>query len=124
MKRRRGIVTRQVYNKCKSRLNIHGLQQEYGVNYLETYSPVVNWFSTRTLLNMAAVKKWHPRQVDFIQAHPHAPIQYDLYMELPKGFKTKRRDGSTHVLQLLKNLYGQKQTGRVWNHHLNNVLRR
>ena len=44
-------------------------------------------------------------------------------MELPKGFNTIDGDGRTYVRQLLKSLYGQKQAGQVWNHHLNNALR-
>ena len=79
MKRNCDIVTGQVY-KWKARLNVHGGKQEYGFNYLDNYSPVVNWFSIRTLLTMAAINKWHSRQVDFIQAYPQAPIKYDLYM--------------------------------------------
>jgi hypothetical protein len=43
-KRKRRIDTREVY-KYKARLNIHGGMQKHGVNYWETYSPVVNWFS-------------------------------------------------------------------------------
>ena len=50
-------------------------------------------------------------------------IKYNLYMELPKVFKTKDGDGRTHVLQLLNNMYGQKQVGRVCNHHPNDALR-
>jgi hypothetical protein len=42
-KRKRRIDTRAVY-KHKARLNIHGGKQKHGVNYWETYSPVVNWF--------------------------------------------------------------------------------
>ena len=60
MKRKRDIVTRKVY-KWKARLNVHGGQQEYGVNYLETYSPVVNWFYIRTLLTIAFINKCHSR---------------------------------------------------------------
>ena len=71
---------------------------------------------------MAAINKWHPRQVYFIQSYLQAPIGYDIYMELPKGFKTKEGGGRTHVLQLLKNIYGQKQAVRVWNHHLKDSL--
>ena len=108
MKRKRDIVTIQVY-KRKARLNINGGQQEYGVNYLETYLPVVNWFSIRTLLTMAAINKWHSRQVDFIQVYSQAPIKYDPYMELSKGFNTNEGDGRNHVLQLINNIYGQKQ---------------
>ena len=44
-------------------------------------------------------------------------------MELPKVFNTREGDSRTYFLKLLKNLYNQKQDGRVWNHHLNDVLR-
>jgi hypothetical protein len=43
-KRKRRIDTREVY-KHKARLNIHGGKQKHGINYWETYSPIVNWFS-------------------------------------------------------------------------------
>ena len=43
-------------------------------------------------------------------------------MELPQDIKMRHGKGKTHVLKLLKNLYGQKQAGRVWNIHLHNKL--
>ena len=100
-----------------------GGKQKFGINYFETYSPVVNWFSIRLMLVLSILNKWHTRQVDFIQAYPQADIEYDLYMELPKGIQTKHGDGKTHVLKLLKNLYGQKQAGRVWSQHLSQGLK-
>jgi hypothetical protein len=39
-------------------------------------------------------------------------------MELPKGIQTRYGDGRTNVLKLLKNVYGQKQAGRMWSQHL------
>ena len=42
MKRKREIISRKIY-KWKVRLNVHGGQQEKGVNYNDTYSPVVGW---------------------------------------------------------------------------------
>jgi len=117
MKRKRDIKTQQVY-KYKARLNVHGGQQEYAVNYYETYAPVVTWPSIRTLLTLSIIHRWHTRQVDFVLAYPQAPIEFDMYMELPKGIETKFGNGRTHVLKLKKNLYGQKQAGRVWNQHL------
>jgi hypothetical protein len=47
-------------------------------------------------------------------AYPQAPIEMDMYMELPDGFLLKEGNQKDHVLKLLANLYGQKQTGRVW----------
>jgi hypothetical protein len=116
MKRKRDIKTQKVY-KHKARLNVHGGKQEYGENYFEN-APVVTWFSIRLLLVLSVINKWHTRQVDFVLAYPQADIEFDMYMELPKGIETKYGNGKTHVLKLLKNLYGQKQAGRVWNQHL------
>ena len=87
MKRKRDIRTREVY-KHKARLNIHGGQQEYGVHYTETYSPVVNWFSVRLVTILAIVNKWHTRQIDFLLAYPQAPLPYDNYMKLPPAIQT------------------------------------
>ena len=39
-------------------------------------------------------------------------------MSLPHGIKTKYGSGDTHVLKLFRNLYGQRQAGRVWNQYL------
>ena len=66
MKRKGDIFTRKA-NKWKSRSNIHGVQQEYGVNHLDTYSPVVTCFSIRTLMILSAINKCNSIQVDFVQ---------------------------------------------------------
>ncbi len=39
-------------------------------------------------------------------------------MELPQGIQTKHENSKEHVLKLEKNIYGQKQAGRVWNSFL------
>ncbi len=71
---------------------------------------------------------WHPFswalcQVNFVMAYPQAPIEMDMYMELPTGIHTKHGNSKDHVLKLLANIYGQKQSGRVWNSHLVTKLR-
>jgi hypothetical protein len=84
MKRKRDILTRKVL-KYKARLNVHGGQQELAVNYCETYSPVLTWAAVRIMTTLAWLSNWHTRQCDFVLAYPQAPIEFDLYMELPKG---------------------------------------
>ncbi len=42
----------------------------------------------------------------------------DIYMELPQGIQTKHENSKEHVLKLEKNIYGQKQAGRMWNSFL------
>jgi hypothetical protein len=51
-------------------------------------------------------------------AYPQAPIEMDMYMELPAGIHTKHRNSKDHVLKLLTNIYGQEQAGCVWNSYL------
>jgi hypothetical protein len=43
-------------------------------------------------------------------------------MKLPKVIQLSSGNSKTHVLRLIKNLYGQKQAGRVWNQHLDKGL--
>jgi len=88
------------------------------MNYFETYAPVVTWFAIRPMIVMGIIFSWALRQVDFIMAYPQAPIETDIYMEFPQGIQTVTDNSKDHVLKLLKNMYGQKQAGRVWNSFL------
>jgi hypothetical protein len=101
---------------------LHGGQQEYGVNYWETYAPVVTWAAIRLILVLVLIYQWHTVQIDFILAYPQADVECDLYMKIPKGFQVQGHTNQTHVLKLIKNLYGQRQAGRVWNQHLHEKL--
>ena len=121
MRRKRRITTGEVY-KWKARLNIHGGKQEYGINYWETYAPVISWTTIRLYLILSILNKRVTRQIDFVLAYPQAEIECDLYMEIPKGFKTPTGNNKTHCLLLKRNLYGQKQAGRVWNEYLHDGL--
>jgi hypothetical protein len=122
MKRKRDIKTQEVI-KWKARLTVHGGQQQYGINYFETYAPVVNWFSVRLFMALSLINGWHTRQIDFVLAYPQAPIECDLYMKMPKGIVVPGYPPDKFCLKLVKNIYGQKQAGRVWNQHLCEGLR-
>ena len=52
MKRKRRVGTGEIY-KWKARVCIDGSSQQHGVNYWETYSPVVTWETVRSLLTLA-----------------------------------------------------------------------
>ena len=66
--------------KYKARLCAHGGQQMYGVNYWETYSPVVNWISVRLLLTICHLHKLESESIDFVLAFPQADIDLDIYI--------------------------------------------
>ena len=117
MKRKRDIKTREI-KKYKARLNIDGSRMKQGVHYDETYAPVASWNSIRLLLTLAAVHGWHTTQLDYVLAYPQAPVEREIYMEVPKGCDYPGADRKRDVLRLHRNVYGQKQAGRVWNKYL------
>jgi Reverse transcriptase (RNA-dependent DNA polymerase) len=120
MRRKRDIATRKV-TKWKARLNLHGGKQVKGVDYWETYAPVASWASIRLIMYVAILKQWETRQLDFVLAFPQAPVETDLYMDIPSGFEVSGNP-KEYALKLINNLYGQKQAGRVWNIHLTKGL--
>jgi hypothetical protein len=61
-------------------------------------------------------------QVDFVMAYSQAPIEMDIYMELPQGIQVANGNSKDRVLKLLKYIYGQKQVKWVWNSFLVNKL--
>ena len=113
MKRKRDIRTREI-KKYKARCNFDGSRMIKGRHYDQTYSPVASWNSIRLLLTMVATQNWKTRQLDYVLAFPQAPVQRDLYMEIPKGIKVDGADKREYALKLKKNVYGQKDAGRVW----------
>jgi hypothetical protein len=123
MKRKRKISTREVY-KWKARLNLDGSKQVKGVNYWDTYAPVTSWPTVRLLLTMAIIRNWHTKQLDFVLAFTQAPVELDnLFMKIPRGFHVPGASSDTdYVLKVEKNIYGQRQAGRVWNKHLVSIL--
>eukprot|EP00957_Ditylum_brightwellii_P209550 15362232-Ditylum_brightwellii.AAC.1 len=64
-------------------------------------------------LILSLLHEWHTRQIDFMMAYPHADVEHDLYMKLPPGIEASWGDDGEYVLKLSKNIYGQKQAGRV-----------
>ena len=96
-------------------------KQKHGINFWETYAPVVSWESIRLFLAIALQRGWHTRQIDFVLAYLQAEIECPMYMEIPQGF-SKNGTRKTHCLRLKKNLYGTKQAGQTRNKHIHKGL--
>ena len=54
---------------------------------------------------------------------PRATSEQDIYIDLQYGTITQHGNSRKYMIKLNSNLYGQKQTGRVWKHFLVNKLR-
>jgi hypothetical protein len=54
-------------------------------------TPVALWDSIRLLLTLTAIHAWHTKQIDYVLAlFPRVPVEKELYMAIPKGFKTSK----------------------------------
>ena len=100
--------------KWKARLCCHCGMQQWGVNYWETYAPVVCWASVRLILIITMISGLPTRSVDFVLAFPQADVDVPVYMELPVGFDLDNGNKREYVLKLNKNLYGLRQANFTW----------
>ena len=101
--------------RYKARLVAKGFTQQYGIDYLETYAPVVKSTSLRIILVLAAFYNFEIHQGDIKSAYLLGKLDEEIYMEVPEGIEVQERSKRRIVCRLLRGLYGLKQSGRIWN---------
>ena len=112
----------------KARLVACGNEQVHGVNYTNTFAPVMDMATARFILALAMIWGVPPRHGDIPNAYTRAPFEQNVnvYLQLPKGFTLTDQEalsgGKNAVLKLLMSLYGLKQAGRLWNDLLHKQL--
>jgi hypothetical protein len=82
----------------------------HGIDYDETFAPVVNMDFVCLKLSIAATKGWEVHQMDVKNEFIHGDLSEEIYMEQPEGFM----QDSSLVCRLNKSLYGIKQALRAW----------
>ncbi len=106
--------------KFKARFCARGDRQLEGIDYFETWAPVVQWSTIRLVLTLAVKLGFTSAQCDITAAFIHAllPDDEEVYIKQPCGFRTK----PNHVLRLRRSLYGLKQAPRHFFHYLTERL--
>ncbi len=99
-------------NKPKVRLVALGCRQSYGVDYNETYAPVVTLTTVRTILAVVAHLDLELEQMDVVTAFLNGDLHEDVFMSVPEGLSSEST--SNKVCKLRKSLYGLKQSPRQW----------
>ena len=97
-----------------------GFHQHPGIDYHDTFSPIVKPTTVRIILSIVVNHGWSLRQLDvnnvFLQGH----LSENVYMLQPPGFVDN--DNPSYVCKLNKTIYGLKQAPRAWYHELRNFL--
>ncbi|CAL2228782.1 unnamed protein product [Prunus armeniaca] len=106
--------------RYKARLVANGFHQQYGIDYLETFSPVVKHVIVRIILSLVFSRQWPIRQLDVTNAFLHGYLSEEVYMRQPRGFEDPKFPH--HVCRLRKSLYGLKQSPRAWFSHFSEFL--
>jgi hypothetical protein len=81
--------------KHKARLNLHGEKQVYGMNYFETYAPVLTWFTIGLMIVFSIIFSSALWQIDFDMVYLQPPVELDIYMELPQGIRLQLETART-----------------------------
>lgn len=105
-------------SKYKARLVAKGYNQEYGIDYHETFAPVLKYKSLRIIIVLSLHFNMRIEQLDVKTAFLNASVKEDIYISIPEGMT----ENSNTVLKLLKALYGIKQAPREWHVEIDTFL--
>ncbi|CAM8902209.1 unnamed protein product [Rhodiola kirilowii] len=112
--------------RYKARLVAQGFSQRLGIDFEETYSPVMDGITFRYLISLAVHEKLNMHLMDVVTAYLYESLDVEIYMRIPEGFQMPEASSSKprerYSVKLEKSLYGLKQSGRMWYIRLNEYL--
>ena len=96
--------------RYKARLVAQGFTQKPGIDFTETYSPVMSATTFRYLISLAVQNCLSMQLMDVVTAYLYASLDYDIYMKVPNGIDVANSKANRNMywVKLQKSLYGIK----------------
>jgi hypothetical protein len=94
-------------DRYKARLVAKGFKQRYGIDYEDTFSPVVKTATIHLVLYIFVSRGWSLRQLDVQNVFLHSVLKEEIYMRQPPGYEHKNLPH--HICKLDKALHRLKQ---------------
>jgi hypothetical protein len=110
--------------KFKARFCARGDCQIEGIDYFDTWSPVVQWTTVRIMMILSCILDLKTTQADITAAFvlAHLNQKDEVYVNQLRGFWAPGTTNRSHVLKLKHALYGLKQSPRCFFQHLSKHL--
>ena len=109
--------------RFKARLVAQGFLQRPGIDYEETYSPVMDAITFRYLISLVVSERLEMHLMDVVTAYLYGMLDTDVYMKIPEGFKLPdAKPKGMFSIKLKRSLYGLKQSGQMWYNRLSEYL--
>ncbi|KAJ9539391.1 hypothetical protein OSB04_032124 [Centaurea solstitialis] len=110
--------------RYKARLVAQGFSQRPGIDYEETYSPVMDVITFRYLISLVVSEGLEMQLMDVVTAYLYGDLDSEIYMKVPNGLTLpdSSKPRNAYAIKLKRSLYGLKQSGRMWYTRLSEYL--
>ena len=108
--------------RYKAHLVAQGFSQRPGIDYDETYSPVMDIITFHYLISLSVSEGLDMHLKDVVTAYLYGMLENDISMKVPERFQLPQVNTSQprnmYSIKLRRSLYGLKQYGRMWYNRL------